>query len=352
VRWPKPRAPTLSTPLTSRIEDTRAEALAALQAARSAADLEKVRVEYLGRAQGRIRDLLAALKGLPAAQRPEAGARINALKEALAAALAGRAAELGRAEGPGARALADLTQPGLARPVGHLHVITQTLEALTEVFGALGFSAVEGPEVETERHNFDALNIPKDHPARDSFDTFFLNCGLLLRSHTSPAQVRVMEAQSPPVRVIVPGRVYRPDAVDATHFYCFHQCEGLMIDEGVSFADLRAVLAMAMEGVLGPGTRTRFRPSYFPFTEPSAEVDVSCLFCQGSGCKVCKHSGWVELLGAGLVNPAVLEAVGYDAERYTGFAFGIGVERLAMFRYGINDIRLFLENDLRFLEQF
>ncbi|HOX08218.1 MAG TPA: phenylalanine--tRNA ligase subunit alpha [Planctomycetota bacterium] len=342
----------MSASLNARIEEARAQALAALSSARNPADLEKVRVEYLGRSQGRLRDLLTALKDLPAEDRRAAGAKINALKEDLAGALSGRAEQLGRSGGSSAAGGADLTQPGLARQVGHLHVISQTLEAIKDVFGALGFSPVEGPEVETERHNFDALNIPKDHPARDSFDTFFLSCGLLLRSHTSPAQVRVMESQAPPVRVIVPGRVYRPDAVDATHFYCFHQCEGLMVDEGVSFSDLRAVLTMGMEGLLGAGTKLRFRPSFFPFTEPSAEVDVSCIFCKGAGCKVCKQSGWVELLGAGLVNPAVFEAVGYDTERYTGFAFGIGVERLAMFRYGINDIRLFLENDVRFLEQF
>jgi phenylalanyl-tRNA synthetase alpha chain len=342
----------LSSKLSARIEEARAQALTALAAARTPADLEKIRVEYLGRNQGQLRDLLGALKELAAEDRRSAGAKINALKEALTAALAERAEQLGRGGAAGAAAGVDLTQPGLSRPVGHLHVITQTLEALKDVFGSLGFSSVEGPEVETERHNFDALNIPKDHPSRDSFDTFFLSCGLLLRSHTSPAQVRVMESQAPPVRVIVPGRVYRPDAVDATHFYCFHQCEGLMVDEGVSFADLRAVLSLAMEGLLGAGTQIRFRPSFFPFTEPSAEVDVSCIFCKGKGCKVCKQSGWVELLGAGLVNPAVFEAVGYDTERYTGFAFGIGVERLAMFRYGINDIRLFLENDVRFLEQF
>ena len=347
----------MSSTLSARVEEVRVQALSALADARNAADLEKVRIEYLGRSQGRLRDLLGALKDLPAEERRAAGAKINALKEDLTAALAERAGRVGPAGaapggGGGGSARADLTQPGLARPVGHLHVLTQTIEAVKDVFGALGFSPVEGPEVETERHNFDALNIPKDHPARDGFDTFFLSCGLLLRSHTSPAQVRVMESQTPPVRVIVPGRVYRPDAVDATHFYCFHQCEGLMVDEGVSFSDLRAVLSMAMEGLLGPGTKLRFRPSFFPFTEPSAEVDVSCIFCKGEGCKVCKQSGWVELLGAGLVNPAVFEAVGYDTERYTGFAFGIGVERLAMFRYGINDIRLFLENDVRFLEQF
>ena len=338
--------------LSDRIEEVRAAALSALKAAAGEADLEKVRVEFLGRSRGRLRDLLGALKKLPAEERPAAGERLNALKDELSGALAAREAELARSGAAAGRPGLDLTLPGVRRPVGHVHVLTQTLEALKEVFGALGFSSVEGPEVETPRNNFDALNIPSDHPARDSFDTFFLDAELLLRSHTSPAQVRVMESQRPPVRVIVPGRVYRPDAVDATHFYCFHQCEGLAVDEEISFAELRAVLQEAMIGLLGPGTKIRFRPSYFPFTEPSAEVDVSCLFCQGAGCKVCKHSGWVELLGAGLVNPAVLEAVGYDAERYTGFAFGIGVERLAMFRYGINDIRLFLENDLRFLEQF
>jgi phenylalanyl-tRNA synthetase alpha chain len=341
----------LSKTLKDKVEQCRADARRAMAEARGAEDLEKVRVEFMGRAQGRLKELMGAIKKAGPDERKSVGQMVNRLKKELTESLAARRAELaagGEISGP----LADLTLPAARIPVGHLHPLTRTVDELKEVFGSLGFSCVEGPEVETEYHNFDALNIPPDHPARDSFDTFFLDSGGLLRSQTSTVQIRVMEAGPPPVRVIAPGRVYRPDAVDATHHYCFHQCEGLMVEEDVSFADLKAVLSMAMEGVFGPGTRTRFRPSFFPFTEPSAEVDVSCIFCSGEGCRICKETGWIELLGAGMVDPAVFQAVGYDPEKYTGFAFGIGVERLAMLRHGIDDIRAFTENDMRFLEQF
>ncbi len=333
-----------------QVEKLRGEALARLAGCATPEELEAARVEYLGRSRGRLKDLMGGVKALPDDQRRTAGRLANELKKQLTAAFAARREELAGGTPAGARA--DLTQPAARLSVGHVHPLSRTFEALREVFGSLGFNCIEGPEIETEHHNFDALNIPADHPARDSFDTFFLDNGGLLRSHTSPTQIRVMESQPPPVRVIVPGRVYRPDAVDATHHYCFHQCEGLMVEEEVSFADLKAVLTMAMEGIFGPGTTTRFRPSFFPFTEPSAEVDVSCIFCSGAGCRICKGTGWIELLGAGMVDPAVFEAVGYDPERYTGFAFGIGVERLAMLKYGINDIRSFTDNDMRFLEQF
>ncbi len=332
------------------VEKLRGEALARLAECSTPEELEAARVEYLGRSRGRLKDLMGGVKALPDDQRRAAGRLANELKKQLTAAFAARREELAGGGTAGARA--DLTQPAARLCVGHVHPLSRTFEALREVFGNLGFNCIEGPEIETEHHNFDALNIPADHPARDSFDTFFLDNGGLLRSHTSPTQIRVMESQPPPVRVIVPGRVYRPDAVDATHHYCFHQCEGLMVEEEVSFADLKAVLTMAMEGIFGPGTTTRSRPSFFPFTEPSAEVDVSCIFCSGAGCRICKGTGWIELLGAGMVDPAVFEAVGYDPERYTGFAFGIGVERLAMLKYGINDIRSFTDNDMRFLEQF
>jgi len=341
----------VSSALQEQIGQVRQDALATLEKVTGPKELESFRVEFLGRSRGRLRDLTAGIKELDAAERRAAGQQLNALKGEIQKALAARRRELD-AGGEGSGPRLDLTQPAPRLGSGHIHPLTRTMESLKEVFGSLGFSCVEGPEIETEAHNFDALNIPADHPARDSFDTFFLDAGGLLRSHTSPTQIRVMEAGPPPVRVIVPGRVYRPDAVDATHHYCFHQCEGLMVDEDVSFSDLKAVLSLAMEGIFGPGTRTRFRPSFFPFTEPSAEVDVSCPFCGGEGCSVCKKTGWIELLGAGMVDPAVFEAVGYDPERYTGFAFGIGVERLAMLKYGISDIRLFTENDMRFLEQF
>jgi phenylalanyl-tRNA synthetase alpha chain len=235
--------------------------------------------------------------------------------------------------------------------VGGLHPLTATLQDILEIFAFLGFAVAEGPEVELDYYNFEALNIPKDHPARDMQDTFYITDEVLLRTHTSPVQVRVMEAQAPPVRVVVPGKVYRRDA-DLTHSPMFHQVEGLLVDEGVTFADLKGTLTAFVRLFFGEGTRLRFRPSYFPFTEPSAEVDISCVICRGAGCRVCSQSGWLEILGAGMVDPEVFRFVGYDSERFTGFAFGMGVERIAMLRYGIDDIRLFFENDLRFLEQF
>ena len=246
--------------------------------------------------------------------------------------------------------------PGLTkgRRVGHVHPVTRVTEEIVSVFHSLGFTVAEGPEMEDEYHNFDALNVPPEHPSRDDYDTFYVGEGRLLRSHTSPAQIRVMEKQEPPVRVVVPGRCFRPDAVDATHYYCFHQIEGLAVDQGVTFGDLRATLTVFAHGLFGSDTKTRFRPSFFPFTEPSAELDISCPFCPGDGsrCPVCKGAGWIELLGCGMVDPNVFEAVGYDPEKYTGWAFGMGIERICMMRYGINDIRLFYGNDLRFLEQF
>ena len=341
----------MSQTLNEKVEQCRSDAKAALQGVSTSQELEAARVEFMGRAKGRLKDLMGSIKEVAPEERKSAGQMINQLKQELTALFAQRKESLasgGQDQAP----VADLTLPPARLAVGHLHPLNQTFEELKQVFAALGFSAVEGPEIETEHHNFDALNIPSDHPARDSFDTFFVDNGQLLRSQTSTVQIRVMESESPPVRVIAPGRVYRPDTVDATHHFCFHQCEGLMVEEDVSFADLKAVLNMAMEGIFGPGTKTRFRPSFFPFTEPSAEVDVSCIFCSGEGCRICKETGWIELLGAGMVDPAVFEAVGYDPEKYTGFAFGIGIERLAMLKYGINDIRAFTDNDMRFLEQF
>jgi phenylalanyl-tRNA synthetase alpha chain len=223
---------------------------------------------------------------------------------------------------------------------------------MRDIFATLGFEVALGPEVELERYNFEALNIPLDHPSRDAFHTFYLHNGAVLRSHTSPVQIRVMERRRPPIRIIVPGKVYRPDTADASHSFLFHQVEGLMVDERVSFADLKYVLTEFARAYFGPQVRMRFRPSFFPFTEPSAEVDISCLMCQGKGCGACKSSGWMEVLGSGMVHPNVFKAVGYDAEKYTGFAFGMGVERLAMLKMGIDDIRLFLENDVRFLSHF
>jgi phenylalanyl-tRNA synthetase alpha chain len=246
----------------------------------------------------------------------------------------------------------DFSLPGRPAPRGRLHPLTQTIEAIKDIFIRLGFEVAFGPEVERDYYNFEALNIPKDHPARDAFDTFFLHDDVLLRSQTSTVQIRVMEKRRPPVRIIAPGRVYRPDTVDATHGFLFHHLEGLAVDEGVTMADLKYVLYEFARGLYGPDVRTRFRPHFFPFTEPSVEMDISCFACGGRGCPICKRGGWIEILGAGMVDPNVFQCVGYDSERYTGFAFGMGVERIAMIKYGIDDMRLFLENDLRFLRQF
>ena len=314
--------------------------------------LEAVRVKYLGR-QGRIRQLLSRLSELPAEARGEAGRQINEFKVELDRRWQQRLADV-RAARPVEKKpdFFDLSLPGEAPPRGTLHPVTQATNELIEIFSRLGFEVVYGPEIETEFHNFEALNIPPDHPSRDGFTTFYLDDRWLLRSHTSPVQIRTMQQRQPPLRVVAPGRVFRPDTVDASHYPVFHQIEGLVVGEGISFLDLKAVLSIAMRELFGAGTRTRFRPSFFPFTEPSAEVDISCPFCPGSGCSVCSRKGWIELLGAGMVDPAVFEAVGYDAERYTGFAFGMGMDRIAMMKYGIQDIRLLFENDIRLLEQF
>lgn len=325
------------------LQKVRAEALSRVQAARSLEELEQARAAYLGRS-GAVKVLLQGLAQLPAAERPAAGRLANEVKAAVQDAIAVRQQELAHAATRAAEASLDITLPGTRRPVGHEHPLRLVEAELREIFARLGFEAVEGPEVELEYYNFDALNIPAEHPSHDSFDTFYIQGDVLLRSHTSPVQVRVMEQRRPPVRVVVPGRVYRPDTADATHSPVFHQIEGLAVGEGVTFADLKAVLTMAMRELFGPRTETRFRPSFFPFTEPSAEVDVCC--------ELGGERRWLELLGAGMVHPKVLEAVGYDTERYTGFAFGMGIDRVALLKYGIPDIRLLLENDVRFLAQF
>ncbi|MFW6158141.1 MAG: phenylalanine--tRNA ligase subunit alpha [Planctomycetota bacterium] len=329
----------------------RDQALQAIEAAPDLDRLEAARVRYLGR-KGRLKELTGRLADLPNEEKPAAGRLANEVKTALTEALGDRQAALaGAAPGPAGPAL-DVTLPGSPRRVGTRHPITQMYDELVEAFARLGFETAYGPEIEDEYHNFDALNIPPDHPSRDAFDTFYIDDERLLRSHTSPVQIRVMETRQPPIRIVAPGKVFRPDTVDASHYPMFFQLEGLYVDEGVTFADLKAVLTMSMQEVLGAETRTRFRPSFFPFTEPSAEVDVSCPFCTGTGCSVCGQSGWIEMLGCGMVDPEVFHHVGYDAERYTGFAFGIGIDRVAMTRLGIDDIRLFYENDVRFLKQF
>ncbi|MFQ5520644.1 MAG: phenylalanine--tRNA ligase subunit alpha [Candidatus Methylomirabilia bacterium] len=327
-------------------------ARAELAEAGSRAEVERVRVKYLGR-QGILTQLLRSIPSLPPRQRPEIGRQANRAKEEIEGLLAERLGEVKRAER--LRELAsqrpDLTLPGRRPPLGSLHPLTRVQDEIIEIFLGLGFAVAEGPEVESDFYNFEALNIPKDHPARDMQDTFYLSDEILLRTHTSPVQIRTMRAQRPPVRVICPGKVYRRDA-DITHSPMFHQVEGLAVDRGISMGDLKGVLELFAREMFGPETRIRFRPSFFPFTEPSAEVDVLCFLCAGAGCRVCKQSGWLEILGSGMVHPHVLQTVGYDPEEVTGFAFGMGVERIAMLKYGIDDIRLFFENDLRFLAQF
>lgn len=316
--------------------------------------LEELRVDLLGRG-GRLTELLKALKDLSLEQRRELGPGCQALKSDLEARLARRKEDLERAADLAVtpKGACDLTLPALPTARGRIHPLTATLQEMTKTLRLMGFSCAEGPLVETERNNFEALNIPAHHPARDMQDTFYLqDVPLLLRTHTSPVQIRSMESARPPLRIISPGRVFRRDAVDATHSAVFHQVEGLAVDKNLSFAELKGTLQAFMRGLFGSSTALRFRPSYFPFTEPSAEVDVKCFFCSGSGCAVCKRSGWIEMLGCGMVHPKVFEAVDYDPQRWSGFAFGIGVERVAMLRLGVADIRLFYENDLRFLRQF
>lgn len=336
--------------LLKGLDALEAEATAAVAAADEGA-LEDLRVRYLGR-RSSLTAILRGLGDLPPEARPVVGQRANAVKAAIEGALEARRLALRAAARVGLAAdRLDSTLPGRPPMLGGLHPLTATLEDILEIFASLGFAVAEGPEVELDYYNFEALNIPKDHPARDMQDTFYITDEVLLRTHTSPVQVRVMEAQPPPVRVVVPGKVYRRDA-DVTHSPMFHQVEGLLVDEGVTFADLKGTLTAFVRLFFGEATRLRFRPSFFPFTEPSAEVDISCVICRGAGCRVCSQGGWLEILGAGMVDPEVFRFVGYDSERFTGFAFGMGVERIAMLRYGIDDIRLFFENDLRFLEQF
>lgn len=326
-------------------------------AAENAADLptlEEVRVRFLGR-KGELTELLKALKDLPLDDKKALGPKGNALKESFDAAVAARRASLEDAGDAAAlrKDAVDVTLPSLRPPKGRLHPLTTTLHEMARIFSLLGYSWAEGPFIEDDKHNFSALNIPDDHPARDSHDTFYLQ-GLpwLLRTHTSTVQIRTMEATRPPLRVVCPGRVFRHEQLDATHSAVFHQVEGLVVDENVGFADLKGHLQLFLQKLLGASTKTRFRPSFFPFTEPSTEVDVKCFFCPGTGCPACKHTGWIEILGAGVVHPNVFKAVGYDPEKWSGFAFGIGVERVAMLLHGVRDLRDFYSNDLRFLRQF
>jgi len=328
------------------------EAKAAIEAAQDGAALEQLRVDYLGK-KGQITALLKGLGKLSAEERPKAGALINVVKQELQELIGARKATLESAavDARLASETIDVTLPGRGQSTGGIHPVTRTMERMEDFFSAIGFDVVEGPEIEDDYHNFEALNIPAHHPARAMHDTFYVDEHTVLRTHTSPVQVRVMESQEPPLRIICPGRVYRCDS-DLTHTPMFHQVEGLLIDEHSSFADLKGLIEEFLRVFFERELDVRFRPSYFPFTEPSAEVDIQCVNCGGDGCRVCSHTGWLEIMGCGMVHPRVFEYSNIDTEKYSGFAFGMGVERLAMLRYGVNDLRLFFDNDLRFLEQF
>jgi phenylalanyl-tRNA synthetase alpha chain len=320
---------------------------------RTAEDLENLQTEFLGRKGGRLSQVLASLGRLPKDERAEAGRRANETKLRIEQLLAGAHSRLEDAQLEASLARRyDVTFPGIPPRRGSLHILRQTLEDVAAFFRSRGFAIVLGPEVETEYYNFEAMNIPADHPARDAMDTFYLSAGSLLRTHTSPMQVRTMLRYPPPIAVLVPGWVYRRDALDARHAFAFHQFEGLQVDRGITFAHLKGFVSDLCRHLYGPARRTRFRPSYFQFTEPSGEVDVSCAVCDGAGCRTCGGAGWLEMGGCGMVHPHVLRAAGYDPQTYSGWAFGLGIERIAMVRNGIDDIRLFFENDPAFVEQF
>jgi phenylalanyl-tRNA synthetase alpha chain len=323
--------------------------------------LEALRIKYLGR-KGIVAELFKKILELPIGEKPQAGSLLNLLKNTITKALDEK---MFLSAGPEEeKERIDVTLPGIAGNPGHLHPITKTINEICRVFISIGFRVVEGPEIETEHYNFETLNIPLEHPSRDAFDTFYLRSSekYLLRSHTSPVQTRFMEKHKPPFSIIVPGKVYRPDATDASHSFMFHQVEGLAVADNIKFSDLKGVLEIFVKQMFGAGTRMRFRPSFFPFTEPSAEIDISCILCAHNDprppvpgprkCSLCGGKGWLEILGAGMVNPKVFEKVGYDPSKVTGLAFGMGVERIAILRYGVPDIRMFFENDVRFLRQF
>ncbi len=345
----------MAQPLVVRLESLQKEALAALAAVADEGALEEWRVNYLGR-RGPLNIALRAIGDLPVEERPAAGARGNEIRRLLEERFDERAGSV--REAAMQRALVegaiDVTLPGRTPPIGRLHPTTRMLREICGVLVSMGFQVVEGPEVETDYYNFEALNMPPEHPARDMWDTLWLEQerGVLLRTHTSPVQIRVLERMQPPIRITAPGRVYRYEATDATHEAIFYQVEGLVVDEGVTFAQLKGTLATLLRRLFGAERRVDFRGSYFPFVEPGIEVAIDCFRCNGAGCRTCGESGWLEVLGAGMVHPKVLANTGHDPKRYTGYAFGLGVERLAMLKYGIEDIRLFYSNDLRFLRQF
>ncbi|MEG2380249.1 MAG: phenylalanine--tRNA ligase subunit alpha [Oscillospiraceae bacterium] len=324
-----------------------------LNSIKDSVQLENLRIKYLGK-KGELTAVMKGMGKLSAEERPIIGQIANDVRSFLETAIENAKAVLENAAADAKifEETIDVTRPGTCAKLGKKHPLTTVLDDLKDIFIGMGFSIVEGPEVELDYYNFEALNIPKDHPARDTQDTFYIDDNIVLRSQTSPVQVRTMENQKPPIRILAPGRVYRSDAVDATHSPVFHQIEGLVVDKGITMADLKGTLEVFVKKLYGDDTRLRFRPHHFPFTEPSAEVDISCFNCGGEGCRICKGEGWIEILGCGMVHPKVLRTCGIDPEEYSGFAFGIGLERTALFRYDIDDMRLFFENDTRFLKQF
>ncbi len=339
--------------MKQELEAIRQRAISELEAAKGQQELETLRVKYLGK-KGEVTAILKKMGGLSAEERPVIGQLANEVRTMIEDEITKRAAELKEAalQERLKNETLDVTLPGRQRPLGASHPLSIVLDEIKEIFVGMGFDIVDGPEVETDYYNFEALNIPKNHPARDTQDTFYINENILLRTQTSPVQVRVMEKQKPPIRIISPGRVYRSDAVDATHSPLFHQIEGLVVAEGITFADLKGTLETFVKRLYGEDSVVRFRPHHFPFTEPSAEVDVQCFNCHGEGCRLCKGEGWIEILGCGMVHPKVLQNCGIDPEKYSGFALGMGLERVVMRRYNIDDLRLFYENDVRFLKQF
>ncbi len=338
--------------MKARLQALEKDALAAIAAAESPAGLQEVRVGYLGK-KGAVTDLMKGMRDLTPDERPAIGALVNSLKETLENAFSVRATLLQQAEVETriSSERIDVTLPGRQSFRGSKHPVTLVTEEIVDILERLGFCVEEGPEIEQDFYNFEALNIPKDHPARDMQDTFYISDDLVLRTHTSPVQIRAMLKHKPPLRVIAPGTVYRRDS-DITHSPMFHQIEGFLVDEHVTFGDLKGILTHFLNSFFGQGIGVRFRPSFFPFTEPSAEVDIACVICGGKGCRVCKGTGWIEILGCGMIDPEVFKSVDYDADQVSGFAFGVGLERMAMLKYGVGDLRLFFENDLRFLRQF
>ncbi|MFA5500844.1 MAG: phenylalanine--tRNA ligase subunit alpha [Candidatus Omnitrophota bacterium] len=342
--------------MKEKIKEIEQGALVEISIAGNGDAIEKLRIKYLGR-KGLITELFKKMGGVPPEEKGEVGKLINSLKNNVAKALDEKAGSVSAAGGARLEKI-DITLPGIIKETGTLHPVSQTIQEICGIFVSLGFKVVEGPEIENEHYNFEALNIPLEHPSRDAFDTFYLADKWLLRSHTSPVQARFMEKNKPPLAIVIPGKVYRPDATDASHSFMFHQVEGLAVSDDIKFSDLKGALTVFAKRMFGEKTTMRFRPSFFPFTEPSAEVDISCILCDGSGvrgqtrCSLCGGSGWLEILGAGMVNPKVFKNVGYDPDKVTGFAFGMGVERITILKYGITDIRMFFENDIRVLKQF